>query len=113
MDQARLQVEHWVVDDGVVLTVAGEIDVTTAVVLDDALERAAAAAPVVVADLSAVAFLDSTGINTLLRAHHQMVARASRLALADASPPVLRILEITGVNEVIPLHNTVAQALNP
>lgn len=61
----------------------------------------------------AVTFMDSTGIDTLLRAHHALVAQGGRLALVGALPPVLRVMDLTGVDEVIPLYPTVSQALHP
>ena len=112
VDKVRLQVERRAAPGGAVLVVAGEIDADTAGVLSDALAAAAAAAPSVVAvDFAAVTFMDSTGINTLLRAHHDMVARGTRLALAGALPAVVRVLDITGVDHVIPLYPSVDQAL--
>jgi anti-anti-sigma factor len=113
VDQARLLAEQQAVDGGVVLTLGGEIDVSTTGMLADALSRAAGVALVVVADLAAVTFLDSTGINTLLRAHHDLVADGGRLALTDPQPPVLRVLDITGVDRVIPVYPSVGQALRP
>lgn len=112
MDQMRLYTEQRPVDDGVVLTVTGEIDLNTNAVLADALSRAADVALLGVADLGAVTFLDSTGISTLLRAHRDLVGQGGKLALADAQPPVLRVLELTGVDTVIPLYPTISQALH-
>jgi len=61
-------------------------------------------APVVVADLSAVTFLDSTGISTLLRAHNALTAQGGWLALTGADQTVLRVLDLTGVDTVIPTN---------
>lgn len=108
----RLRIEQQDVNGGSVLHLAGEIDLSTTDILADALAQADAAT-IVVADLTGVTFLDSTGINTLLRAHHGMVAQGHRLALASAQPAVLRPLHITGVDTVIPLYPTVPNALRP
>lgn len=113
MDQVRLRTEQQTADSGVVVTVTGVIDLDTIDILADALTRAADIAPVVVADLTAVTFMDSTGINTLLRAHHALTGKGGRLALASAQPPILHVLELTGVDTVIPLYPTAAQALHP
>jgi anti-anti-sigma factor len=112
MDQVRLRTEQQTADGGVIVTVTGEIDLDTTDILADALARAADTAPVVVADLTAVTFLDSTGISTLLRAHHALTARGGRLALAGAHHTAFRVLDLTGVDTVIPLYPTVAQALH-
>ncbi|SEP00256.1 STAS domain-containing protein [Actinacidiphila rubida] len=50
--------------------------------------------------------------DTLLRAHHHLVADGGRLALVVAQRPMARILEITSVDTMIPLYPTVTQALN-
>jgi anti-anti-sigma factor len=113
MDQVRLRAEQQVVDGGVVLTVTGEIDVTTIGALAEALDHAADAAPVVVADLTGVTFMDSTGLSTMLRAHHDLVARGGRLALVGAQPSVQRVLDLTGVDTVIPLYPAVDHAFRP
>jgi anti-anti-sigma factor len=75
VDQVRLRTEQQTADGGAVVTVAGEIDVSTTDLLADALAHAADTAAVVVADLTAVTFLDSTGLSSLLRAHHALAAR--------------------------------------
>jgi anti-anti-sigma factor len=113
VDQVRLRAEQQTAGGGVVVTVTGEIDVDTTDVLADALARAADVAAVVVADLTAVTFMDSTGLNTLLGAHRDLAARGGRLALVGAQPAVRRVLELTGVDTVIPLHPNIRQALHP
>jgi anti-anti-sigma factor len=113
MEQARLYAEQKTADGGVVVTVTGEIDVSTTDVLADALSQAAEDSLVVVADLATVTFLDSTGLSTLIRAHHDLAARGGRFALTGGQPLVMRVLELTGVSTVIPLYPTADQVLHP
>jgi stage II sporulation protein AA (anti-sigma F factor antagonist) len=114
VEQARLEVEHESVTGGAVLTVAGEIDADTAGILTSALAEAGASGPpAVVVDFTAVTFMDSSGINTLLHAHHDLAARGARLAVAGVPASVLRILGLTGVDQVIPVYATVTEALHP
>jgi len=113
VNQVRLRAEQQTVDGGGVVTLTREIDASTTDVLADALTRAADTAPVVVADVTAVTFVDSSGLNTLLLAHRDLTARAGRLTLANAQPPVLRLLEFTSVDTVIPLYPSAAEALHP
>jgi stage II sporulation protein AA (anti-sigma F factor antagonist) len=97
-----------------VITVAGEVDFETISALDEALASAAEEAPpVVIADFTEVTFMDSTGLNALLTAHRELLARGRRLALAGAQPAVLRVLDLTGADKVIPIYSTVDQALHP
>ena len=83
-------------DQGTVLrvVVAGEIDLGTSADLFTALEALADAdASIIDVDLSAVWFLDSSGIEILVRAHRLIAARAA----ARHSSCRLRIVQPSGV----------------
>ncbi|MBY8877326.1 STAS domain-containing protein [Actinacidiphila acidipaludis] len=112
MTPTRLQVQEKAVGGGVVLGLTGEIDFTTLDVLDGALVRSAGA-PVVVADVAGVTFIDSVGLTALLRAHRDLTDTGGRLALAGAKDAVRRVLEIAGLDHVLALYPTVQSALNP
>ncbi|SEO98005.1 STAS domain-containing protein [Actinacidiphila rubida] len=111
MAHTRLQVSEKAVVGGVVLVLVGEVDFGTIDILDDAL--VSATAPVVVADLAAVTFIDSVGLTTLVRAHRDLEDEGGRLALAGAGEGVRRVMEITGIDHVLALYPTVRAALNP
>jgi len=49
----------------------------------------------VVLDLSGVGFLDSAGLEALIRAHRGLRADGRRLVLRDPPPPVARLLDLT------------------
>ncbi len=53
-------------------------------------------------DLSGLTFLDSTGVHLLVRAAARSRADSDRLTLLRGSPAVQRLLEICGVDEVLP-----------
>lgn len=111
MTRMRLQVQEKAVTEGVVLALAGEIDFSTLGVLDDALVRCADA-PVVVADLAAVTFIDSVGLTTLLRVHRDLAARGGRLAVVGAKGSVRFVLEMAGIDQVIAQYPTIRAALD-
>jgi anti-anti-sigma factor len=112
VNQARLHVDHKDIAGSIVLTLTGEIDIETTWILAHALADAAAAhPPAVIVDLAAVSFMDSTGLTTLLVAHRNLTGQGSRIALAQVRQPVLRVLDLTGVDTVIPLYASVDQAL--
>lgn len=48
-------------------------------------------------DLSAVEFIDSSGLRILVNAHREMEAAGNRLVLLSASDAVARLLDITGL----------------
>ncbi|MGW8329150.1 STAS domain-containing protein [Streptomyces sp. NPDC055808] len=82
-----------------VVVARGELDVDTVPLLARALERAAAAAPVVVLDVGGVTFADSTTLNLLLRTH-----RATTLRIAAPQTQLLHLLEVTGADHVLRLY---------
>jgi anti-sigma B factor antagonist len=53
----------------------------------------------VVVDLSAVSFLDSSGISALIRARRRVGEVGGTLRLRNPQPKVRRVLQITGVEQ--------------
>ncbi|MFF0425090.1 STAS domain-containing protein [Streptomyces sp. NPDC004520] len=95
-----------------VLTVAGELDMETAGRLQELLtEQFGQGRHRLVLDLSALDFMDSSGLNVLIRAVNKARESDGDLYLAAPTPAVRRILEITGVMTTIPPHDAVADAL--
>ncbi|MGW2115013.1 STAS domain-containing protein [Streptomyces zhihengii] len=109
--QDRLQVVTETVDGAHVVTPAGEIDHHNRQLLGDALQPPHGHAPRTVVDLRRVTFMDSTGINTLLAAHQSHTANGGSLRIAAPSSVVTRLLGIVGVDQVIPCHDTLENAL--
>ncbi|MEU3401255.1 stage II sporulation protein AA (anti-sigma F factor antagonist) [Streptomyces filamentosus] len=95
-----------------VLAVAGELDMETAGRLQERLtEQFGAGRRRLVLDLSALDFMDSSGLNVLIQAVNEARETGGDLYLAAPTPAVRRILEITGVTTTIPPHEAVADAL--
>jgi anti-anti-sigma factor len=93
------------VDDGSVrLRVEGELDLSTSPALEQALGREISAGKHVVLDLGDVSFIDSTGLNAVIKALRHCEANGATLALSpELSAQVRRVLEITGLDTVIPV----------
>jgi anti-anti-sigma factor len=110
----RLSVERKVVDGVRVVTVQGEIDHTVKDLLSDALLSGdCPVAPLrIVVDLSGVTFMDSSGINVFVAVYQQVDGTQGWLRIAGAQQSVLHVLELVGVDALIPCHPTVEQALN-
>ncbi|MEU0943674.1 STAS domain-containing protein [Streptomyces canus] len=112
----RLFVARTTADGIRVVTLRGDIDhdvkdtLTTALLPPDGADDGQA--PRVVADLSGVTFLDSTGINVFVHVHQQVSAAQGWLRLAAARESVTRVVELVGLDTVIACHPTVEQALN-
>jgi anti-sigma B factor antagonist len=94
-----------------------EIDAVNAGYFRRMLLRAACRgqAAVVVVNMTATRFCDSTAVHVLARAHERAVAAGGQLLLVipDAAA-VLRILALTGMDQLIPsfadLHEAIQQA---
>lgn len=64
-----------------------------------------------VVDLGATAFIDSVGVGLLIGAWRTVVAHGGSVVLAGPRPPVARVLQVTGVMEVIPVVDAAAEAV--
>ena len=86
-------------DDGRTLVVSprGEVDVFTAPRLTEALARCTDAHESIVCDLSAVEFLDSSGLRALIFAQR---AEPARFAIAHPTETVKRLIDLTGTAEL-------------
>ncbi|MFI9567916.1 STAS domain-containing protein [Streptomyces rishiriensis] len=108
----RLSARQRTVEGIRVVVLRGEIDDDVKDQLSAALRIENAAAPTrIVADLSEVTFMDSSGINVFVAAHRQMSGAGGWVRIAGAQKPVLHVLQLVGIDAVIPCHPTVEQAL--
>lgn len=91
-----------------VISVAGELDLSTAPQLEEHLRGAGAS---VVVDLSACEFIDSTGIALIVRAAQGGDGDGARIALCGLKQQVLRVLQVAGVEDQIPTKPTRQEAI--
>ena len=88
-----------------VVSVAGEIDLSTAPQFRDRLIAAIADNPQIVVDLTAVDFIDSTGLGVLLGGLKRVTAQDGRIEVVCPDTPVRKIFEVTGLNRVFAPHD--------
>lgn len=62
-------------------------------------------------DLSSVPFMDSSGINIVLRAYKETRQADGSVGLIDPAPAVRRILDLTGVSLTVPSFGSADDAL--
>lgn len=83
----------------------GELDLASAPALEQELSRACAnGAPCVVLDLSALRFIDSTGVRAVLAGVVDARSRGCELSLLPGPAPVQRVFELTGLAELLPFR---------
>jgi anti-sigma B factor antagonist len=108
-----IQVAEETIDtSGLVFTVHGELDIATAPTLRDRLDTAIDAGKHrLVIDLSALSFLDSVALATILHAK-QRLPEHGRMALAiDPSSYVMLVFESGGLRQVLDLVDSRAEAI--
>jgi phosphoserine phosphatase RsbU/P len=95
-----------------VVTMPAEIDITSASGVSDLLAAVAAESPeVITADMTATTFCDSAGVNALARAHELAAAGGSELRLALGDSPATRVIQLIGLDQIVPLYRDVQQSL--
>lgn len=112
-----LPIDTVVTADGRVarLKVTGELDDCTADVLGSAVAQALdlPAVELIELDVAALAFCDSTGIACLLACGIAAHDAGSRLVLVNPTPLVTRVLDITGVLDLLGVTPQSSRASQP
>jgi anti-sigma B factor antagonist len=95
-------------DDRELITLVGEIDMTRSAELRTAVEvfRDSSATDAVV-DVSDVSFFGSEGIGFLVRLFMEVQTRAGTVTLLNPSAATIRLIAITGLDDVIASRVTV------
>ena len=97
-----------------VVEAAGEVDVATAARLRtellDVLSGGGLPPERVIVDLSAVTFVDSSGLGVLVAAHRRAEGAGVGFAVVTERRATLRLLRISGLHKILPVYPTVAEA---
>jgi len=93
-----------------VLSVAGEVDISTAAELRTAIETAGTRAFEVWVDLSETTFMDSSGLHAMAQARARLAEANIRLALICTDGPVLRVLNLAGFDRIFEIHPSLSDA---
>jgi anti-sigma B factor antagonist len=96
----QLQIESAPRGDTIVVSLRGELDLTSTPVFERELRAAEETSPRrVVIDLSGLEFMDSTGLRALLLARDRAQSDGHELALRRGPRQVQRVLELTKTAE--------------
>ena len=94
-----------------VVTLPARIDLALSRLLRDQLGCALASATMVIADMTATTFCDSSCVPVLLLAQHQAEATGAELRLVVPSAAVLRTLAASGADWLLPVYASLEDAL--
>jgi anti-sigma B factor antagonist len=95
-----------------VVAVDGEIDLGTAGQLRDHLaECIRDETRDIVLDLSAVTFMDSTGLQVLIATQRRLEPLGGRLRLVGLRSGVAKVLKVTGLDQTFPAYESVDAAI--
>jgi anti-sigma B factor antagonist len=101
--------------DGIpVVSVYGDIDISNAVDVEKGLRDAVLpAAPGLVIELTNVGYFSSATLRILMELHEEMTTRGGQLRVVMAEDaPMRRVLLLTKLDRLIPLHSTVDAAVS-
>lgn len=112
-DSDLLSVEVTVIDERTAMVaVRGELDTDTGMALHHQLaNQLAHGRRYLVLDLREVPFMDSSGLNVIIRAHNDTRQVEGSVYLAAVSPTVRRLLDLTGISFTTPVRDTPEEAL--
>lgn len=93
------------------VTVSGDIDISTTDLLRERLTALAASGCPLVVDLNPVTFIGASGLGVLALAASRAAAHGGTLHVASDRYQIRRLFRITGLHNYIPISRTVDEAL--
>ena len=108
-----MQMKHEITERHGVSVVAlkGEVDLESSPAARKLLLKSIDDSTQVLVDLSGVTYIDSSGVASLVEALQVSKKNGTRFALAAASEPTRRVLELARLDKVFTIHKTVDAGL--
>jgi anti-anti-sigma factor len=98
-------------DGVIILSLVGELDLATVSRLEAQLRNDERPGRVIVADLRELRFIDSSGLQALVRADQRLRQDGGRLAIVAGSLQVQRVFELTGIDRLLEIVEDPATVL--
>ncbi len=95
-----------------VASITGEVDLSTSPQVREALLKELAMGKGVIVDLSGVAYIDSSGVASLVEAFQTAKSKGQDFALAQVSETPMRVLKLARLDQVFVIYDTVDEAVN-
>lgn len=96
-----------------VVRLAGEADVTTGALAEVLGAEAAKKPRLLLVDMSGLAFIDSAALHELVKAHRKLRTEGCELALVGPSRAVARVLQLSALDQVLPVYASAEEAGAP
>jgi anti-sigma B factor antagonist len=88
-----------------VVKLVGEADTTNRQALAEVLAAETGKKPPrLLLDISGLAFIDSAALHEIIRAHRALRSEGCQMALVSPTHSVTRILQLSGIDQVIPVQ---------
>jgi anti-sigma B factor antagonist len=101
----HLSINTRVRDGRYTIALRGELDIGSAQILDAAIAEACEAqASEVIVDLGGIEFMDSTGLNSILRGQSRCEELKCAFSLTPAQQPVQQVFEVTSLAKRLPFR---------
>jgi anti-sigma B factor antagonist len=95
-----------------VLDLTGEVDVMSAPVLKETIiSHIGRGTSHIIVNLEKVDYLDSTGLGTLIGGLKRTREAKTRLSIVGMNARLRRLFDITGIDKIFAIHDTVDQAV--
>jgi anti-anti-sigma factor len=108
----QLSIKREVVTDEWTLWLSGELDIASAGVLDTTIaELCADGASRILLEMADLAFMDSTGVRSLLVGRELCSVNHCEMLIGSVSPQVARLFEVSGLGERLPRRASIADEL--
>jgi len=96
-----------------VVTMPAEIDMANSAMVTSLLAAVIGEdSELITADLTGTRFCDSAGVHALARAAEQSAARGSEFRVAVADSAVTQVLQLSGLDQVVPVYPSVQRSLD-
>ena len=97
-------------EDKHVVTFGGEVDLENSPTARKVLLQVVGEAKNILIDLSAVTYMDSSGIASLVEAYQQAKKNEVSFSLVSVSPSVLRVINMARLDKVFTIHESLESA---
>jgi len=109
----RLGLSTRVESRSVIVAIEGELDIATADDLREHVQQAMDAhGPWLILDLSALDFMDSSGLNVIISTYRSVREAGGALSLAALNERVTKVVRLVGLHRQVPVHQNVATAVS-